>query len=394
MAAQKTIKIPICYKYLKGIKFESSSASNSGVTVDHDKRQIRIAITDDPKPNPAKIKIRIAAGDPYKCEDQDWIWWNRGIEKTDDCGNPILERLPTLSVQNPELCQWEEAMIHLYGPPGCGDPMDEHAELRGKTFEEYDAGYDGKGDYGQIYSQWIPNFQIVPGMNIKLIHKYTDGKRYIMGDTWWCTCCFTGGEVTQIHGEYGDPNIFFTVEIEGDEYAAYPTDFVEWSIGDWVFLIKQGGECANQERTDPCKDACIHAQDLPSIKIMETNTAEGGTNGSIAVGNKGISATWEARIDVGGAEGSGVIIAKSGGATQNQTCDPPYSTPFEFKKETTVKPNFGETGDYYFKIPAGFFNSKWKEGDTLVFTTIDTAEAGGEASIYRILPMQLGSYGA
>jgi len=186
--------------------------------------------------------------------DDERFWWEREVDHVDAfTDEPVLERLPTIHIINPNCNKWEESYVKLYGPSRCGSPSD---FTHGCSYLQYDAGYDGIGELEGHYSTQVPQNNIVPGMQLKLWNRFQGGDIRQAGETYWCTCCFTGGTVVVVNGEYGDPAVSYVVNIEGKNVPAKSYGFEEYHVGDWVFLSKPGGECSDVGRTDACKNGC------------------------------------------------------------------------------------------------------------------------------------------
>lgn len=196
---------------------------------------------------------------PYVCKSEDGLLtWER--EEIPHTGESIgLEGYITIKIQNSGHCHWIQSYILAYGADGS---------IFGRLFAKVDVGSSGlpcpenKDDVfsggGQSTFLMTQN-QIVPGERIVLGWVFWDGqhtKQIEVDAKDLCTCCFTGGEVTAINGEYGDTAITYTVEIQGLPKTCVPSDFIEYEVGDWVFVLVPNSTCAENGRKTSCKGGC------------------------------------------------------------------------------------------------------------------------------------------
>ncbi len=82
--------------------------------------------------------------------------------------------------------------------------------------------------------------QIVPGESAQLFAYLspvsgTEIEKKWIGHAWWGPDYFSGGFVVTVNGEYGDPEITYSVDIMGKVRTVVPSDFIEYAVGDWVF---------------------------------------------------------------------------------------------------------------------------------------------------------------
>lgn len=173
---------------------------------------------------------------------------------------------PIINIKHVEDCRWRSTHLKLIGPERCG--------LAG---EDYIIFYPGDG--GQIpenkddvlhapkeSDKAVTQNTIVPGMKLQLVHNY-DGVPGIL-DTepiYWCTTCISGGTVELVEGEYGSTDISYKVNVCGETVTCLPTDFVEYAVGDWVFVIKQG-EGGDARDTDCSSDGTYF---IAPLKVYE-----------------------------------------------------------------------------------------------------------------------------
>jgi hypothetical protein len=88
--------------------------------------------------------------------------------------------------------------------------------------------------------------QIVPGEDVVLFAwlvprpSASELEEIWAGHVWWGTNYLSGGKIISVNGEYGDPEITYTVSIMGKNRIAVPSDFIEYASGDWVFVTHLG----------------------------------------------------------------------------------------------------------------------------------------------------------
>lgn len=201
---------------------------------------------------------------PYYCEDDTWIWWEQEQDEkiTEYGGEHPLEPYPTLSVRYPECCHFTGLTVKIFGPKDIG--------VNGSVLWDHQINVSEKG--GAVYGEHVTQNIIVPGMKIAVFHNFFDGthmKEVAAGATYWCTCCFTGGKIVQISGEYGDPDISYIVEIEDQYIECKSTDFAQYEVGDWVFVQKASQQCEQTERNVGCKNGCIGGTDENEMSTLK-----------------------------------------------------------------------------------------------------------------------------
>ena len=270
----KDIVLKICPVKLNDIKVTKPADATKAVEVDLLNKLITIAIQPVNTPPPTgEIAVPLLRGlnedylpkepgsltswysqysMPYYCENDTWIWWEQEQDEkiTGFGGVHPLEPYPTLSVRYPECCHFTGLTVKLFGPKDIG--------VNGTVFWDHKISVSDKG--GSVYGEHIDQNIIVPGMKIAVFHNFFDGthlKEVAAGSTYWCTCCFTGGKIKQISGEYGDPDISYLVEIENQIIECKSTDFAQYEVDDWVFVQKANQQCEQTERNVGCKNGCI-----------------------------------------------------------------------------------------------------------------------------------------
>lgn len=163
----------------------------------------------------------------------------------------------SFAFQNSENCHWVMTDVTVFGAGG--------EVFHGRSFVTIVVNSGGKacpeerddvfGGGKTTFHSMIQN-QIVPGERIRLEWLFWNTEtqaKPLVDEKWFFTHCFTGGKVTSVNGDYGDVGITYTVELEGLEKECVPSDFVEYAVGDWVFVAKIGGMCdVCEERSGVC----------------------------------------------------------------------------------------------------------------------------------------------
>jgi hypothetical protein len=119
--------------------------------------------------------------------------------------------------------------------------------------------------------------QCVPGESLRLEWGLKYGQAYkggVMAGAWFATPAFTGGEVISVDGE--DEERTVTVRAQGVEIICMPTDFADYDVGDWVYLLKQGDSDAEETN----RQSSYAGSDLPvSVRPAPVRFNQFGANG-------------------------------------------------------------------------------------------------------------------
>lgn len=214
------------------------------------------------KDNIGKIAVKLLkeTDNIYECfpgSDQ-LIWW-RGHWPQRVPWDPIdLYHWISFAFENSEICHWLMTSVTIFGAGGeifHGRPfVFIVVNSGGKACPEKKKDVFPAG--GKTSSHEMIQNQIVPGERIRLEWFFSNTEtqeKALVDEKWFFTHCFTGGKVTAVNGDYGDLNITYNVELEGLEKECVPSDFVEYAIGDWVFVAKMAGLCEIcKERSGIC----------------------------------------------------------------------------------------------------------------------------------------------
>jgi hypothetical protein len=184
------------------------------------------------------------------CYEDGYLEWGRKL-----VGNSFI----TITINNPPHCHWIASVVVAIGANftfyGRVLGLVYPGEGGGACPEDKDDVFSGGGITYLTESQ----NQMLPGELLQLTWHFSDGtnqEELVVDGDWYCTCCFTGGKVISINGSYGDPGITYTVSVQGVHKTCVSSDFVEYEVGDWVFILVPGGDCSTCRRTVPCKDGC------------------------------------------------------------------------------------------------------------------------------------------
>lgn len=217
----------------------------------------------------------------YVCPNGKFLSWKRKEIAYEH--EPVgLEDYITIEIENPNHCQWIMSSVLIYG-----------ADLSpfGRLFGHVSVGSGGQScpdDKKDVFSGGSKSefelFQnaIVPGERIELRWAFWDlqhTEEISVDAEWFCTCCFTGGKVKSVNGDYGQVGITYTVEINGVEQTCVSSDFVEYEVGDWVFVLASNSNCEECGRVFSCRQPCEIKSVLPGngkiLLDLTNNTREG-----------------------------------------------------------------------------------------------------------------------
>ncbi len=86
---------------------------------------------------------------------------------------------------------------------------------------------------------------ILPGEKVCAQWEFYDGEdSHVLtcddSGVYWKTLYISGGYIISQHGNYEDTDLSFTVNIEGIDQVCYPSDYMRWKTGDWVFVASLG----------------------------------------------------------------------------------------------------------------------------------------------------------
>jgi hypothetical protein len=270
------LKVYVCKKSLASIQLLLTKLVD--VSVDSENWEIRVPVLPKfpgplaplPGRNLLRVPVKPKSGTlpcdaqcgypPIVDDTSDWITW-QWSRQPGEGGNTPWKMNPEITVKHPDHCQWAATWVMLYGPARLGAQGGIH------QVTTPDGGGDIPEDFEDVHpggyeaSTDVTQNSIVPGMKVANVIDYFNGKNTVKvaaDETYWCTACFNGGTVTAVNGSYGDPAITYDVSIEGRTIECTPSDFVEWEVGDWVFVLIPGNNCADKDRNpSECRSANI-----------------------------------------------------------------------------------------------------------------------------------------
>ena len=221
--------------------------------------------------NAGKIETQILKnGDNrYVCPNGDLLDWEQKEIMYGD--SPVgIDDYITIEIQNPDHCHWIQSAIIAYGADGS---------VFGRLFAYASVGSGGQScpeDKKDVFSGggkskfYLQQNVIVPGESIELRWAYWDSQHteIIPVDAkWFCACCFTGGKVKSVNGDYGSVSITYTVEIQGVNRICVSSDFVEYAVDDWVFVLVPSSDCSECGRKTACKEGCEQSSDYMILPL-------------------------------------------------------------------------------------------------------------------------------
>lgn len=198
--------------------------------------------------------------------------WRRRAQFTDNGNFEELDKFITVEFRNPKVpCHW--VYTAFYGLRGLVSDL--YAVVYHQTIVEEIPIEEGKSEVytGDVISG-VANYQtrFVPGelLQVKWGIKFNDTvyQAPIQG-SYFASPCFTGGRV--IDFSEAENQFYYTIEVQGKEINSIPTDFADYQIGDWVYLLKQSSneaEKCNKDETYSDERAKIDKTALSGIGLI------------------------------------------------------------------------------------------------------------------------------
>jgi len=208
----------------------------------------------------------------------DLIHWARLPKQYDTEGEVIaIDAYPTLTIEIEDCCQWQAFTVRMFGPdqPSGGSIFWDFRPSKLPVEEK---------TQNRMQSQNL----IPPGAKLELSYEYWNGENRweVPADlAYWCTCCFTGGWIKSINGVPGSQDVTYTIEIMGQDRICRPSDYLAYSVGQWVFIGRLSNECSDHSRL-ACQKACEsdHTDQLMIIPLDIGGYTDGGTHQYIDYG--------------------------------------------------------------------------------------------------------------
>jgi len=173
---------------------------------------------------------------------------------------------PVVSFYYPDECRCTDAYIMISGPsrlPGFG-------EAWAHTYPDPHGVIPIPNDKGAVFpggassSHSVTQNAIVPGMRVRMDFHYRINNKLMIreegpeihppsrgqtGPQYWRVYwdsqeeeILTGGTIESVDGDDSTDSCTYTVDIEGDSVSGIKrSDWVEWDVGDWVFILKTAG---------------------------------------------------------------------------------------------------------------------------------------------------------
>lgn len=251
MKAQKkmiTIQTYLCNKRLSAINV--AGRPNSAISVSDGVVSTKIVpVGFNPKIKTVYAKIIGTGDNPVDCVDPEpFLRWTRKALLTSN-GDEFaeLERLITIEANISDLpCSWEAA--HIYGI--TLSPAEHHLLLASVPDRSGGEIPPGKSDVSRLEPYLtLRNTQtnIVPGEMLQLAWTIkVDDKIFSkpVAGAWFDTPAFTGGKVIS-----KTEDDHYIVSIFGVHVSCLPTDWADYQVGDWGYVLKQGdGEATKCKR--------------------------------------------------------------------------------------------------------------------------------------------------
>ena len=158
-----------------------------------------------------------------------------------------------ITAKNSEKCQWVETQIAVDGTQRTNTPYGyvwayTHVNSGGGALSDtkHNAFPNGGGENTHSLTD---NF-IVPGMRIRLNHVFSDSFNTfysLVVFDYYQTPYMTGGQIISVNKDYNNPYITYNVALAPesdtknsirDIVKCIPSDWIEWEIDDFVFVMK------------------------------------------------------------------------------------------------------------------------------------------------------------
>ncbi len=209
------------------------------------------------------------------------VYWPSEDEEVPDLESPepgakktetSYKNHPAIRYNTPDICQW------------VGSVLDSTTADEKKTVvASYpDDGGVAEGDeclVGTVYDAEQNQNEIVPGAELKLTHYLncpSPGNIYGGGDGKWETIAITGGVITAINGDHSDLDHSYQVEIYDQDIEVWPSDWVDWQVGDWVFVVAIVKEDTDNVALNNKGDLSVPAKYNPRIVPLKIGSVGGG----------------------------------------------------------------------------------------------------------------------
>lgn len=150
---------------------------------------------------------------------------------------------------NPTHCHWVSTVLWMGGSNKRAQAMEFPSNIIAITSPigggECPESKDGVFSGGSTNENELENYfgDAVPGDSINSSWYFSNTittELILAATSYWSTDTLTGGLVISVNGGYGSESITYTVRAEGNTITCVPSDFVEYTAGDWVVVQKNG----------------------------------------------------------------------------------------------------------------------------------------------------------
>jgi uncharacterized protein YkwD len=256
--AGKTVILPVCSDSAGGCSVDAPTGEDCSAKAEVDKKrkQVIFYLSNPPAVKP-KGRITISQPgteyNPYQCmEAEECLIIERPVYTYHPVsGEPTrMADHPVVKVGEPAHCHWQatvvtgrmtetESVFFARVEPDPGS-----ACLIIEAGESYTPACEGFRNFSSLTVE--DNSKLVPGMLVSALHHFQSGNRqrsYLCGQKYYRTCSMTGGVITAVNGTHDDVGVSYQVQTENRVIRAVSSDFVDYEVGDWVFLMSGADAC-------------------------------------------------------------------------------------------------------------------------------------------------------
>lgn len=166
-------------------------------------------------------------------------WFNVGL----------LNQKIEITYNNPDHCHWVSTVLWMSGSNKQTQSM--YLPLNIIAITSPSGGGACPVSKNDVFSgggtneQELENYteDAVPGDSINVSWHFSDTiteEAVSAAHSYWSTDALTGGLVMAVNGNYGSVDVTYTIKIEGIYTICTSSDFVEYAVGDWVVVQRNG----------------------------------------------------------------------------------------------------------------------------------------------------------
>jgi uncharacterized protein YkwD len=221
--------------------------------------------------------------------DADSLSWNRGIVEDDRGQFQYRNDFLTIEWENPSedcgLCFWKLTMIAAKNPLEINFRYPYIFSTAPESTTGMIPESGNKADYWisdastELHNEPQPN--VTPGEIINVVwYMLIDGEllSHTVNGLYYNTPLFTGGEILSVQNE-GTTDLKYSVKIEGTVYECMPTDFAQYEVGSWVYVLKQGGQEARTADRRTAYSSSTGTDDSDTATMIERVNEARADNG-------------------------------------------------------------------------------------------------------------------